>query len=96
LRHLFERVGLIDAVDALFDSCDEGVEKRDPRFFNIALQRTSSTPDTTVHVGDLYHVDVVGARAAGIRPVLLDSAGLYEGCDCARVRSLDGLIELLA
>lgn len=95
LRHLFERVGLIDAVDALFDSCDEGVEKPDPRFFNIALQRTNSTPETTVHVGDLYHVDVVGARAAGIRPVLLDIAGLYQGCDCARVRSLDGLIEFL-
>ena len=95
LRHLFERVGLVDAVDALFDSCDEGVEKPDPRFFNIALERTGSTPETTVHVGDLYYVDVVGARAAGIQPVLLDVANLYEGCDCPRVRSLDGLIEFL-
>jgi putative hydrolase of the HAD superfamily len=95
LRHLFERVGLAGAVDALFDSCDEGVEKPDPRFFNIALERTDSRPETTVHVGDLYHVDVVGARAAGIRPVLLDVAGLYKGCDCSRVQSLDGLIELL-
>ena len=48
-----------------------------------------------MHVGDLYHVDVVGARAAGIQPVLLDAAGLYDECDCARVRSLDGLIEFL-
>ena len=96
LRHLFERVRLIDAVDALFDSCDEGVEKPDPRFFNIALERTGSAPDTTIHVGDLYHVDVVGARAAGIQPVLLDVADLYEGCDCPRVRSLNGFVELLA
>ena len=96
LRHLFERVGLIDAVDALFDSCDEGVEKPDPRVFNIALERTFSTSETTIHVGDLYHVDVVGARAAGIQPVLLDVAGLYKGCDCPRVRSLDGLVEWLA
>lgn len=95
LRHLFERLGLAEAVDALFDSCDEGVEKPDPRFFNIALERTGSTPDTTVHVGDLYHVDVVGARAAGIQPVLLDAANLYEGCDCPRVRSLEGLVEFL-
>ena len=96
LRHLFERVGLIDAVDALFDSCDEGVEKPDPRFFNIALERTGSTSDTTIHVGDLYHVDVVGARSAGIRPVLVDAADLYEGCDCPRIRSLEGLIDLLS
>jgi len=96
LRHLFERVGLIEDVDALFDSCDEGVEKPDPRFFNIALERTGSTPDTTIHVGDLYHVDVVGARAAAIQPVLVDTADLYKGCDCPRIRSLDGLIDLLS
>jgi len=95
LRHLFERVGLSGAVDALFDSCDEGVEKPDPRFFNIALERTKSRADSTIHVGDLYHVDVVGARAAGIQPVLLDVADLYQACDCPRVRSLDGLIEFL-
>jgi HAD superfamily hydrolase (TIGR01549 family) len=95
LRHLFERVGLRETVDALFDSCDEGVEKPDPRFFNIALERTGSAAETTVHVGDLYHVDVVGARAAGIQPVLLDVAGLYEECDCPRVGSLDGLVEFL-
>jgi putative hydrolase of the HAD superfamily len=96
LRHLFERVGLAGAVDALFDSCDEGVEKPDPRFFNIALERTDSTADTTLHIGDLYHVDVVGARAAGIHAVLLDAADLYQECDCLRVRSLDGLVDLLA
>ena len=94
LRHLFERVALIDSVDALFDSCDEGVEKPDPRFFNIALERTDSTADTTVHVGDLYHVDVVGARAAGIQAVLVDAADLYQGCDCPRIRSITGLIHL--
>ena len=96
LRHLFERVGLSGAVDALFDSCDEGVEKPDPRFFNIALERTASTAGTTLHIGDLYHVDVVGARAAGIQPVLLDAADLYPECDCPRVRSLEGLVDWLA
>ena len=33
-------------------------------------------------------MDVVGARAAGVRPVLLDEAGLYPDADCPRVRSL--------
>jgi len=49
-----------------------------------------------MHVGDLYSVDVVGARAAGLQPVLLDTAGLYEGVDCERIRSLGDLCELLA
>jgi len=95
LARAFERLGLAPALDALFDSCDEGVEKPDPRFFEIALARTRSEAATTVHVGDLYHVDVVGARAAGIEPVLLDAGNLYGGCDCARVGSLAALIDLL-
>src|SRR5215472_11996915 len=67
LRHLFDRLGLTDRVDVLFDSFEEGVEKPDPRLFEIALERSGATRETTVHVGDLYYVDVVGARAAGLR-----------------------------
>lgn len=95
LKHAFDRLDLSPAVDAVFDSCDEGVEKPDRRFFEIALARSGSEAVSTIHVGDLYHVDVVGARAAGIEPVLLDVAGLYEGCDCTRVRSLHELVEIV-
>lgn len=94
LRHAFSRLGLFDAFDAVFDSCDEGVEKPDPRYFAIALERTGASAATTIHVGDLYHVDVVGARRAGIRPVLLDAAGLYPDCDCRRVRTLAEVVPL--
>ena len=34
---------------------------------------------------------MVGGRAAGLRAVLLDPAGLYDGYDCLRVRSLGEL-----
>ena len=48
----------------------------------------------TIHVGDLYHVDVVGARRAGLRDgILLDLAGLYDEVDCPRVNSLTELVE---
>jgi HAD superfamily hydrolase (TIGR01549 family) len=96
LRHLFDRVGLAPAVDVLFDSFEEGVEKPDPRLFRIALSRAGGRPEATLHVGDLYHVDVVGARAAGLRAVLLDAADLYGGYDCPRIRSLDDLAAMVA
>jgi putative hydrolase of the HAD superfamily len=95
LHRMFARLDLASAVDALFDSCDEGIEKPDPRFFQLALDRIGATAATTIHVGDLFHVDVVGARAAGIRPVLLDVADLYHDADCTRVRSLSALVEVL-
>ena len=95
LRALMARVGLLPAVDLVVDSAEEGVEKPDPRLFQIALEKAGADAQTTVHVGDLYHVDVVGARAAGLRAVLLDSEGLNDGVDCPRVRSLDELADLL-
>src|SRR6185436_412018 len=93
LRHLFDRVGLAGSVDCLLDSCDEGVEKPDPRLFEIALERSGGAAETTIHVGDLYEVDVVGARVAGIRGVLYDTADLYADADCPRVRSLADLVD---
>jgi HAD superfamily hydrolase (TIGR01509 family) len=95
LHRMFARLGLTDTVDAVFDSWDEGIEKPDPRFFHLALERVGASADTTVHVGDLFHVDVVGARAAGIEAVLLDVAGLYPEADCTRVRSLSELVAAL-
>jgi putative hydrolase of the HAD superfamily len=91
LKAKMERLGLASLVDVLFDSFEEGVEKPDPRFFRIALDRSGADPSTTVHVGDLYSIDVVGARAAGLRAVLFDTAGLYPDADCPRVASLTEL-----
>ena len=93
LRAAFERLGLTARVDAVLDSCDEGVEKPDPRLFQIGLERVGGRAETTLHVGDIYHVDVIGARNASLRAVLLDPTGLYEGYDCPRVRSLDELAD---
>jgi putative hydrolase of the HAD superfamily len=88
LRLLLERLGLAPAFDAILDSAEEGVEKPDARIFRRALERLGGDAASALHVGDIYHVDVVGARAAGVRPVLLDEAGLYPDADCPRVLSL--------
>jgi putative hydrolase of the HAD superfamily len=95
-RFLLERLGLARHLAMVLDSHEEGVEKPDPRFFEIAMERSGAAPESTMHVGDLYHVDVEGARAAGIRPMLLDPLDLYAGFECERVRSLDELADRLA
>ncbi len=91
----FDRLGLTGLVDCVLDSQDFGVEKPDPRLFRIALERSGALPETTVHVGDLYHVDVLGARAAGLQAVLFDRAGLYDDVDCLRVKSFGELLAQL-
>ncbi len=95
LREHFARLHLSRHFCCLFDSHEEGVEKPDPRFFEIALARTGAQRETTVHVGDLYNVDVVGARAARLDGWLLDAASLYPEADCPRVRSLTELADRL-
>jgi len=95
LRAHFARLGLADRFDVLIDSCDEGVEKPDPRIFQLALERSGARAETTLHVGDFYHVDVVGARAAGLQAWLVDAAGLYVDHDVPRVPSLAALTDRL-
>ncbi len=95
LRAHMDRLGLTARFDYVLDSADEGVEKPDPRFFEIALARSGARKEKTIHVGDLYYVDVMGARAAGLRGVLLDEAGLRPDADCVRVGSLDELVNAI-
>ena len=96
LRHLFDRVGLAPYFDVMLDSHEWNVEKPDPRLFQYALAASKAQPERTAHVGDLYHVDVAGARAAGLREgILLDAADLYPHADCRRVRRLDELANVI-
>jgi putative hydrolase of the HAD superfamily len=96
LHRLFDRLDLTQYFCAICDSCVEGVEKPDPRFFEIVLERAHAARDTTIHAGDLYHVDVVGARNAKLRPVLIDPHDLYRDYEVERVRDLDEFVELVA
>jgi len=96
VRHLMERLGFLGFFEDVVDSEEVGVEKPDPRIFEIALKRVGAAPGETVFVGDIYNVDVVGGRGAGLRVVLVDERGLYPEADCPRVRSLAELADHLA
>jgi putative hydrolase of the HAD superfamily len=92
IHRVFERAGLGRYFSVICDSHVEGVEKPDRRFFDILVARAGGRPETTLHVGDLYHVDVVGARSAGLQTMLLDPHDLYSMHDVTRVKSLDELV----
>ena len=72
-----------------------GIEKPDPRFFTAILDAIGVDASRALHVGDLYEVDVVGARSAGLTAVLVDPADLYEDVDVVRIRSLSELPAVL-
>ncbi|HET9480500.1 MAG TPA: HAD family hydrolase, partial [Candidatus Polarisedimenticolia bacterium] len=69
------RSGLEKQFDAVVLSCDCGLLKPDPAIFRLAAGRLGLQPGQLVMVGDRYPDDVEGARAAGMRAILLDRAG---------------------
>ncbi len=93
VREKLRRVGLAGFFDPIVDSHEEGVEKPDPRLFRIALERAGAAPERSAHVGDFYHVDVTGARAAGMEAVLLDPGGAHADKPVRRIKSLRELVE---
>jgi putative hydrolase of the HAD superfamily len=82
IERQLEGLGVGRWLDVVVDSGAVGVEKPNPRIFNVALDALGCAPADAVHVGDLYATDVIGARAAGIRPVLLDPFGDWGEVDC--------------
>lgn len=80
-------------VRVIVDSHIVGVAKPDPRIFDFGLAELGDIERSRVaYVGDSVTMDVGGARAAGLFPVLLDPHDDHVGADFHRVRSL---LELL-
>jgi len=90
------RDGLDGYFDAIIDSHVVGIEKPDPRIFHLALDATGAAAHEALFVGDIYEIDVRGARNAGIEPVLIDPLGLYGEVDCRRIAGLAELLALVA
>lgn len=71
--------------------------KPSPSLYELALQRANSIADYTLHVGDSYIQDVLGARSVGITPILLDRGHKLQesNVDCILIHSLTEVIYLL-
>jgi putative hydrolase of the HAD superfamily len=82
VERLLEQAGLRAHLEFVVDSGVVGVEKPDRRIFELALARGGVRAEESWYVGDIYPVDVVGARAVGMEPILLDPLGRYGDRDC--------------
>jgi len=81
-----KRFGLARYFDVIIDSHIVGVAKPDPRIFQIALERLGVRPDEARFAGDIYSIDVEGARAAGIEARLIDQHQRYSWVEPEKIR----------
>ncbi len=88
---------LVQYFDFAVVSAMQRSAKPDPSLFQTALRRANAIADYTLHVGDSYPLDVLGARAAGITPVLLDRRHALDSAtlDCLVIHALDELLDVL-
>ena len=89
LPEVLERVGLRELVDEVVASAVVGAAKPAAAIFDAGLAAARCAPAQAVHVGDSPANDVAGARAAGIRALLLDREG---GGDLSSLEELPALL----
>jgi len=91
IEDVLRRCGIADCFKSITDSGIVGHEKPHPAIFQSALSALQAQPADSLYVGDVYSVDYVGARNAGMQAVLFDVAGTYRDRDLPRVQSLTDL-----
>lgn len=95
MESAIEAAGIRDRFETVVDSTDVGVAKPEPEIFGIAAERMGVDPADCLYVGDLFPVDVVGARSAGLEAVLVDPIDQFDHLPVARIPSVRDLPDLL-
>ncbi len=87
-------LGLSGLIDGVITSAQVGAAKPAPEVFRAALAILGVSPGDALHVGDDPRLDVLGARAAGVRPVLLHREGATASGPLVDVATISSLAEL--
>lgn len=95
LEHLLEELDVGKYFDVRVISGAVGMEKPDPRIFELALERAGVPARESVYVGDNPEFDVEPAAAVGMFPVLIDRRERFGDAPGARITSMDGLPAVL-
>lgn len=97
LKTIVRELGLHKLIDGLFISSEVGYRKPDKRIFDRAIEATAARPQETIHVGDTYEEDVVGALGAGIAPIFIDrrNTGAPKKNGVRTIETLSELLDLV-
>lgn len=94
LPETLRKSGLARYFDTVTYSFGVGFEKPDVRIFRRAVAAANASEQRSIHVGDSFEADYVGARRAGLHAILLQREG-DPPTPCPTIRSLSALPELL-
>jgi putative hydrolase of the HAD superfamily len=88
LEEVLAGLGVAGRFQAVAASAAVGAGKPHPAIFAHALDALGVPASRAVHCGDHPDLDCAGARAAGVRAVLIDRSDAHPLALCPRIRSL--------
>jgi len=92
---LLASLGLDKLTDVVMTSYKAGTTKPNPGIFQQAMEAASVSAEESVFVGDQYEVDIVGARSAGMKALLIDRNHLNNDPKCQSIDSLKFLLDII-
>jgi len=93
---LIDELGLSPYMEFTLFAGEVEIWKPDPVIFAHALKKFGAAPENTLYVGDNYQADIVGARRAGLHPVLIDPNEIFPEADCPVIHAIAEVPTLLA
>jgi putative hydrolase of the HAD superfamily len=88
IEQVLSRCGIAGCFESITDSGIIGIEKPRREIFEAAREAMKTRAEESLYIGDVYSVDYVGARDAGMHAVLFDLVSAYTNLDVPRVESL--------
>jgi putative hydrolase of the HAD superfamily len=96
MSETIEKLGIASKLDVVVTSLEAGAPKPQPEIFRYAMQKGNVRPDESIFVGDQYQVDMVGAKSAGMKAILLDRTGYYaKKLDTPKIKNLREIVNFL-
>lgn len=90
-----DKAGFTGYITHKVTSFEAGYDKPQPQIFQLALKKAGVTAAEALFVGDQYDLDVLGARSAGIKPILINRDGADGKYDCIVINDLSQVVDYL-
>jgi putative hydrolase of the HAD superfamily len=93
-RRKLESTGILNMFELSVVSGEVGIDKPDPRIFDVMCERLNVKPQDCLYIGDNYVNDVLGARNAGWNAIYLNRLHLVSD-ETQMIDSLEKLKKIL-